>query len=94
MEDIMSAKSKNITFSLPEEYILKLRKYSENKSIASMNAGVKMALEKLFLQIEKEKLYNTMQAASEDKMFMNDIEETMSAYKVADSEISGGKDEW
>jgi len=90
----MSRNSKNITFSLPIEYIEKLRNYSDNSYIPSMNAGVKRALDNLFMQIEKERLYKIMKEASTDKMFLNDINETMNAYMHVDSETSGGHEEW
>lgn len=87
-------KLKNVTFSLPVEYINKLREYSNNKYIDSMNSGVKTALENLFKQIEKDKLYKTMQEASKDNMLLNDIEDISNAYRFADSDLSGGKDKW
>ena len=90
----MSLNTKNITFSLPVEYILKLRNYAEKNYIPSMNAGVKKALDALFEQIEKEKLYSVMQEDSKDKIFMKDIEDTMNVYRFSDSEVSGGNDEW
>ena len=90
----MSRNSKNITFALPIEYIEKLRNYSDNSYIPSMNAGVKKALDALFKQIEKEKLYDIMQEASKDKMFLNDIDDTMNAYKFTDSEALGEDEEW
>ena len=90
----MSRNSENITFSLPIEYIEKLRNYSDNSYIPSMNAGIRRALDILFMQIEKERLYEIMKEAATDQIGLNDIDDTMNAYKHVDSEMSGRNEEW
>lgn len=90
----MTSNLKNITFSLPVEYIDKLREYSKNKITPSMNAGIRDALDNYFKMQEKRKTYEIMKEASSDKQLFNDICETMSAYSFSDEENNGGNDNW
>jgi hypothetical protein len=93
-DDFMSSKLKNVTFSLPVEYIDKLRDYSKKKIIPSMNAGVRNALDDYFKKQEKKRIYETIKSASSDRLFLNDIDETMSAYKTIDEENSRRSEDW
>ncbi len=90
----MTSNMKNVTFSLPVEYIDKLREYSKNKIIPSMSAGIRDALDNYFKMQEKRKVYEIMKEASSDKLLLNDICETMSAYSFSDEENDGGNDNW
>lgn len=90
----MTSTLKNVTFSLPVEYIDKLREYSKSNIIPSMNAGIRDALDNYFKMQEKKKAYEIMKEASSDKLLLNDIKETMSAYNFSDEENNGGNDNW
>lgn len=90
----MTSTLKNVTFSLPVEYIDKLREYSKSNIIPSMNAGIRDALDNYFKMQEKKKAYEIMKEASSDKLLLNDINETMSAYNFSDEENNGGNDNW
>jgi hypothetical protein len=90
----MTSNLKNVTFSLPVEYIDKLREYSKSNIIPSMNAGIRDALDNYFKMQEKKKAYEIMKEASSDKLLLNDINETMSAYNFSDEENNGGNDNW
>ncbi len=90
----MNSRLKNITFSLPMEYIEKLRKYSKENIISSMNAGIRDALDDYFKKQEKKRIHEIMKEASSDKLFLNDINETMSACKASDKENLGGNEDW
>ncbi|MBN2883629.1 MAG: hypothetical protein JXN10_08865, partial [Clostridia bacterium] len=81
----MSSSLKNVTFSLPVEYIDKLREYSKSKIIPSMNAGIRDALDNYFKMQEKKNVYEIMKKASSDKLLLNDISETMSVYNFSEA---------
>lgn len=83
-----STRKKNHTFFLPEGLVDKYRKYSERGYIPSMNEGVRRALEEYSQKIEKEILRQTMEEAAEDPQFMEDLEETMKAFKYVDSDTA------
>jgi hypothetical protein len=90
----MGSKQKNVTFSLPEDVVDKIRGYVEEKYIPSLNAGVKEALEEYTAKLEKLKFKKAMELASKDPLFINDIENTMAAFEKPDMEIIGGTEEW
>ena len=90
----MNMSLKNITFSLPESYIVKLRTFSKNDTVPSMNAAIRQALDDYFKKLEKQKIYDLMKDATTDVAFMNDIGETMDAYAISDSENTGGNEDW
>lgn len=90
----MATKMKNVTFTLPIELIEKLKEYSNSHYIASINAGVKEALEEFAMKMEKEKLKNEMIEASKDVQFMSDLEENMKIFEKSDSESIRRTQEW
>ncbi len=79
-------KKKNHTFFLPEDLLDKYRKFSSMDYIPSINEGVRLALEEYAKRLEKKLLYKQMKEASEDQMFMEDLEKTMKAFKEVDTE--------
>ncbi|MCF6093243.1 hypothetical protein L1765_04430 [Microaerobacter geothermalis] len=83
----MGAKGKNVTFNLPIELIEKYKNYAEQKVIPSMNAGVREALEEYSIKVEKELLKKEMMDASNDPLFIKDLEESMKAFEHSDKEI-------
>jgi len=83
----MSVKTKNITFSLPVELIEKFKSCVKENYIISMNNAVKKAMEDYLKKIEKEKLYKEMLEASKDPLFMRDLEDSMKAFEISDSEM-------
>jgi Arc/MetJ-type ribon-helix-helix transcriptional regulator len=90
----MGARQKNVTFSLPEDVVNKMRVYVEDNDIPSLNAGVKEALEEYIVKLDRLKFRKAMEQASKDPLFIKDIENTMAAFKKIDSEIAGGSEEW
>ena len=82
--------AKNVTVSLPEELIEKIKEYARDKDIPSINAGVREALEAYVTRIEKEKLRNEMIKASKDPLFMRDLNESIEAFEASDAEIERG----
>lgn len=79
---------KNYTFSLPIELLDRLKDYSSNGYIPSVNSAVKEAIESYVKNIEKQKLYDEMKAASQDPLFMADLEESMSYFSYTDFEAT------
>ncbi|HRX42664.1 MAG TPA: hypothetical protein P5315_07800 [Clostridia bacterium] len=90
----MNSGLKSITFSLPVEYIDKLREYSKNKIIPSMNAGIRDALDNYFKLQEKKRVYEIMKEASTDNLLLNDISESMAAFNGIDEDADGGNEDW
>ena len=89
----MATKVKNATFSLPVTLLERMKDYAKNEDIPSLNAGVKEALEEYSQKIEKERLRKRMKEASQDPMFMRDLEDSMNAFDASDAEIGAGR-EW
>jgi hypothetical protein len=79
---------KNYTFSLPIDLIDRLKSYSSDGYISSVNSAVKEALESYVKNIEKQKLYDEMKAASQDPLFMADLQESMNSFSYTDFEAT------
>lgn len=90
----MSARVKNVTFSLPTEIVEKFKEYAKNNYIPSLNAGVKEALEEYVKRVEKEKLRQEMLEASKDPQFMKDLEDSMKDFEASDTETARRMQEW
>lgn len=88
------SKVKNVTYSLPVELIERLKSYAKNNYINSVNSAVKEALEEYVKILEKKKLLEEMKKASQDPIFMKDLEENMKAFESSDIEVDGGDNEW
>jgi metal-responsive CopG/Arc/MetJ family transcriptional regulator len=84
----MAQPVKNYTFSLPIDLLNKLKDYSSNGYISSVNAAVKEALESYITTLEKQKLYEEMKAAAQDPMFMEDLKDSMSDFNYSDFELT------
>ena len=82
----MATNVKNVTFSLPVDLLERLKEYAKNQDIPSLNSGVKEALEEYSKKIEKEKLRKRMAEASQDPLFMKDLENSMKAFEDSDAE--------
>lgn len=80
----MAMALKNFTFSLPQELVEKLKRHVDDLQLPSMNHVVRETLESRVKELDKQKLRLTMQAAARDPLFLNDIEECMTAFKHAD----------
>ena len=91
---MMGSKQKNVTFSLPEDVVDKIRGYVEDNYIPSLNAGVKEALEEYIVKLDRLKFKKAMEQASKDPLFIKDIENTMAAFEKIDNETAGGSEEW
>jgi DNA replicative helicase MCM subunit Mcm2 (Cdc46/Mcm family) len=88
------SKAKNVTFTLPPELIEKYKYYVQKNVIPSMNAGVKEALEEYSIRMDKEMLKSEMLKASNDPLFMKDLEVSMNAFESIDEETVKGDPEW
>lgn len=84
----MSRILKNYTFSLPIELHQKLKQYSTEGYVPSVNAAVKEALESYVKEIEKQHLYKKMKEASQDSMFMEDLKKSMDDFSFSDFEAT------
>jgi metal-responsive CopG/Arc/MetJ family transcriptional regulator len=85
---MMSQSVKNFTFSLPINLLNKLKKYSQDGYVSSVNSAVKEALESYVAAIEKQDLFNQMKAAARDPLFIQDLEETMHDFSYPDFEAT------
>jgi flavin-dependent dehydrogenase len=90
----VSAKSKNVTFTLPPELVDRYKFFAQQNFIPSVNAGVREALEEYSKKLEKEFLKNEMKNAANDPIFMNDLKESMSAFEIIDEETNKESSEW
>lgn len=79
---------KNYTFSLPIDLLNKLKNYSNDGYVPSVNAAVKEALEVYLKSLEKQKLYEEMKAASQDPIFMQDLKDSMNDFNYSDFELT------
>lgn len=79
---------KNYTFSLPIELLNRLKEYSSSGYVPSVNSAVKEAIESYVKDIEKQKLYDEMKAASQDPLFMADLEDSMNYFSYTDFEAT------
>jgi hypothetical protein len=91
---VINSKPKNITFTLPPELVEKYKFFVKENIIPSVNAGVKEALEEYSKKIEKEMLKNEMVSASQDPLFMKDLEENMNTFESIDDEATKENSEW
>ncbi len=82
----MVAKLKNVTFSLPENLIDSYRQLAQNNQVASMNAAVREAMEAYIAEKRQEQLLHEMEEAAKDPLFMEDLNETMRAFALADQD--------
>jgi predicted DNA-binding protein len=83
---ILSQSVKNYTFSLPVDLLSRLKKYSKEGEVPSVNAAVKEAIEEYVKSIDKQALAKKMQAAAKDPLFMEDLEEVMQDFASVDLE--------
>ena len=90
----MASKVKNVTFSLPNELIEKFKEYAKERYISSLNAGVREALEEYSNKIEKEILKKEMIEASNDRLFLNDLKESMDSFASSDADLYKEAQEW
>jgi len=91
---IMASTLKNVTFSLPIDLIEKLKEFAKSNYIPSLNAGVKEALEEYTKIVEKEILKSKMMEAANDSLFIQDLNDSMSAFEYSDKELSRRVTEW
>lgn len=89
----MVKKTKNYTFSLPLDLLDRLKEHANACNVPSVNSAVKEAIETYVVKIDKENLYQQMKKASEDPLFMEDLESTMAAFSEVDFETIQEKKE-
>lgn len=83
----MGGKLKNVTFSLPEELIDGYRKLAQQHQVASMNAAVREALEVYIAKKEQQQLFQEMEKAARDPLFVEDLREAMQDFAAVDQDI-------
>ncbi len=88
----MSQSVKNYTFSLPIDLLDKLKDYSREGQIPSVNAAVKEALTTYVTKMEKQNLNKKMQEAAEDPLFMQDLNTAMTDFSYSDFEAVEGNE--
>jgi predicted DNA-binding protein len=88
---IVARASKNYTFSLPIELLEKLKSYTEDGYASSVNAAVREAIEEYVVQIDKKYLYTQMKNASEDPLFLEDLDKAMVDFSYTDHEATAEK---
>lgn len=84
----MSQIVKNYTFSLPIDLLNRLKQYSKEGYVPSVNAAVKEAIESYVKIIEKQNLYNQMKEAAKDPVFMEDLESALYDFSLSDFEAT------
>ncbi len=89
----MVKKTKNYTFSLPLDLMNKLKEHAHEGYVSSVNSAVKEAIESYVVKVDKENLYKQMEQASEDPLFMEDLESTMADFSQLDFETLRDKKE-
>lgn len=89
----MRARLRNVTFSLPEDVVDKLRSYVEEDYISSLNSGVREALEQYTTKMDRMKFKKAMEQAAQDPLFIKDVEDSMKDFEKADYEIIRGIEE-
>ena len=89
----MAKKTKNYTFSLPLDLLDRLKEHANEGKVPSVNSAVKEAIETYVVKIDKENLYQQMKKASEDPLFMEDLESAMADFSEVDFETIQEKKE-
>ncbi len=87
----MVKKTKNYTFSLPQDLLDRLKEHASEGNVPSVNFAVKEAIETYVVKIDKENLFKLMKQAAEDPLFMDDLESTMTVFSAADFETTREK---
>lgn len=77
-----------MTFLLSEEVIREIRDAVREGKARSQNALVEEALIGFLQELRRERLRQEFEEASHDAMFLRDINETMKAFRHADSETA------
>jgi len=89
----MRTRLRNVTFSLPEDVVDKLRSYVEEDYISSLNSGVREALEQYTTKMDRMKFKKAMEQAAQDPLFIKDVEDSMKDFEKVDYEIIRGIEE-
>jgi Arc/MetJ-type ribon-helix-helix transcriptional regulator len=89
----MGSRLRNVTFSLPEDVVEKLRSYVEEDYISSLNSGVREALEQYTTKLDRIKFKKVMEQAAQDPLFIKDVEDSMKDFEKVDYEIIRGIEE-
>ncbi|MDW7675243.1 MAG: hypothetical protein SCK28_11980 [Bacillota bacterium] len=84
----MSQPIKNYTFSLPIDLLNKLKDFSNDGYVPSVNAAVKEAIESYVKNLEKQSLFISMKEAAEDPMFIKDLEDVINDFDYSDFEAT------
>jgi predicted DNA-binding protein len=84
----MSQSVKNYTFSLPIDLLNKLKIFSKDGYVPSVNAAVKEAIESYVVTLEKQNLYASMKEAANNPMFIKDLEDAINDFSCSDFEAT------
>lgn len=82
------------TVVLPESSINELKKLAEKKEIASVNAGVREAIEEYIVKIKNENYKNMLEEAVKDPEFIKRNKDIMKSFRYSDKETEEMIPEW
>lgn len=82
----MKAKTKKVTFNLPEDVLNSLDEIMEQGIAASKNALVEQALKEELKRIKKELRRKAWEEAAKDPLLIRDITEIENDFRYADAE--------
>lgn len=82
------------TVVLPESSINELKELVGNNKIASVNAGVREAIEEYIVKIKNEYYRNGLKEAVKDPEFIKRSEDTMKSFRYSDKETEEMMPEW
>lgn len=85
----MSKEIKNYTFSLPIDLLDKVKDYSIEGYVPSVNSAVREAIETYVKSLDKQKLFEEMNKASQDPLFLSDLGQVIDDFSNVDYEQDG-----
>ncbi len=90
----MKEKLKNATFSIPVELLDDLKSIVKAGRARSINSAVREAIELYSAEKEKENLKEEMKNASEDPLFLKDMDNSMDSFRTSDGETARLIPDW
>jgi len=77
------------TAVIPAKYVAELKRLAAQKVIASVNAGIREAIEQYIAECERELYAQQMAEAMDDNKFVQRTLEMQTAFSHSDSEVGG-----
>ena len=82
------------TVVLPESSINELKELAGNNKIASVNAGVREAIEEYIVKMKTENYRNELIEAAKDPEFIKRNDDIMKSFRYTDKEVEEMIPEW